>query len=280
MIVAERWRIRTEHVTTFHYDSPARASFNEIRKIPLTLSSQTALEARVSTYPPAPLYSYRDYFGTQVSAFNLDAPHDELVVTGSSLVETQPPAERPLAAWDEIETASGRLAEFCVPSRFTEPTAELVEKSRELRRGPPVETIEAVVAFVHGSLEYMKGVTGVHTSAAQAFGEGRGVCQDFAHLALLVLRTCGVPARYVSGYLHPELDPVVGVRATGESHAWIEAWAGRWWGRDPTHDVDIGQRHVVIARGRDYGDVAPVKGVYAGTAEHDTSVVVTITRTV
>jgi transglutaminase-like putative cysteine protease len=278
MNVAERWRIRTEHVTTFRYESPARASFNEVRKTPLTLASQTVLEARIATTPSAPLYFYWDYFGTQVAAFNVDAAHEELVVTGTSLVETQPVAERPQASWDDIEATSGKLAEFRAPSRFTEPNGELIEKAQELRRASPCDTIEEIVAYVHSSLEYMKGVTGVQTSAEQAFAARRGVCQDFAHLALVVLRAAGLPARYVSGYLHPELEPTVGAGATGESHAWVEAWAGRWWGQDPTHDVAIGQRHVIVARGRDYSDVAPLRGVYAGTAEHDTSVVVTITR--
>lgn len=247
--------------------------------MPLSTSTQTALEARVHTLPVASLYSYRDYFGTQVAAFNVDAPHDRLVVTGSSLVETQPAVQRPDASWNDIETASPRLAEFKAPSRFTEPSPELAEKSRELRRPSPVETIEEIIAYVHGSLEYTKGVTGVHTSAQEAFTEGRGVCQDFAHLALLVLRAAGIPARYVSGYLHPEREPVIGVSAEGESHAWVEAWAGGWWGHDPTHDVEISQRHVVVARARDYADVAPMRGIYAGTADREPSVVVTITRT-
>jgi transglutaminase-like putative cysteine protease len=273
------WRIRTEHVTTFRYSSPARASYNEVRKTPRSTSTQTALEARVSTLPVAPLYSYSDYFGTQVAAFNVDAPHDQLVVTGTSLVETQAGGPRPQASWSDIEAVSQSLAEFRAPSRFTEPSAELAEKSRQLRRRSPVETIEAIVGYAHGSLEYTTGVTGVHTSAQQAFAEGRGVCQDFAHLALLLLRAAGIPARYVSGYLHPERDPAIGESAKGESHAWIEAWAGGWWGHDPTHDVEIGLRHVVVARARDYADVAPMRGVYAGTADHETSVVVSITRT-
>lgn len=273
------WRIRTEHATTFHYSSPARASYNEVRKTPMTTTTQTVLEARVQTTPVAPLYSYHDYFGTQVAAFNVDAPHDQLVVAGSSLVETQPPPPRPEASWQDLEAASQSLNEYKVPSRYTQPNTELADIGQGLRRRSPVETIEAIVGYVHGSLEYSKGVTGVHTSAQQAFAEGRGVCQDFAHLALLVLRSAGIPARYVSGYLHPETEPEVGTTATGESHAWIEAWAGGWWGLDPTHDVDIGLRHVVVARARDYGDVAPMKGVYAGMAEHETSVLVTITRT-
>lgn len=266
-------------MTTFRYGSPARASYNEVRKTPLTTTTQTTLEARVHTVPAAPLYSYRDYFGTQVGAFNVDAPHEQLVVTGSSLVETHPAPDRPDTSWGEIEAACRALVEFCSPSRFTEPSDALVETSRELRRGSPTETIEAICGYVHGSLEYVKGVTGVHTSAQQAFADGRGVCQDFAHLALVVLRAAGVPARYVSGYLHPERQPEIGAAAKGESHAWVEAWAGRWWGLDPTNDVDIGLRHVVVARGRDYADVPPMKGVYAGTAEHQTAAVVTITRT-
>jgi transglutaminase-like putative cysteine protease len=193
------WRIRTEHVTTFAYSSPARASYNEVRKMPLTTRTQTVLEARVHTSPAASLYTYCDYFGTQVAAFNIDGPHDQLVVTGSSLVETQPPAPRPEASWQDVEAASPSLAEFRAPSRFTEPSAELAATSQELRQPSPVKTIETIIGYVHDSLQYKKGATGVRTSAQQAFAERRGVCQDFAHLALLVLRAAGIPARYVSG---------------------------------------------------------------------------------
>ena len=213
------------------------------------------------TTPGAPQYSYSDYWGTQVVAFNVDRPHHELSVLGISLVETQP-------AVDRSGRHLGRARRRRRPTRRVprpeplHPTRRASWRARaaELRRASPVATVEAVAQWVNASLEYVRGVTHVHTSAAEAFKEGRGVCQDFAHLALAVLRAGGVPARYVSGYLYPDEEAAVGAAAMAESHAWIEAWAGDWWGLDPTNGVGIGRRHVVVARGRDYADVPPVAG--------------------
>jgi len=104
------------------------------------------------------------------------------------------------------------------------------------------------------------------------------VCQDFTHLTLAVLRGMGIPARYVSGYLHPSKAAEVGTVSTGESHAWVEAWTGDWWGFDPTHLGPVGERHVVVGRGRDYADVSPLKGVYHGAPAEALTVSVEITR--
>lgn len=272
------WRMRTEHLTTFRYPTPARASYNEVRKIPGTAARQTTLEARVQTSPVVSQYAYLDYWGTHVVAFNVDRPHDELAVHGVSLVETRPPTAAPDGTWGAVEAVADRHAEFLAPSQYTAPRLDLVEVSRSLRAPAPRATVEAVVGWVKDSLEYVRGVTHVHTSAVEAFVAGSGVCQDFAHLALTVLRAGGIPARYVSGYLHPDPEAEVGEEAVGESHAWVEAWLGDWWGWDPTNGVDVGHRHVVVARGRDYADVAPVRGIYAGGAEHETAVSVRITR--
>jgi transglutaminase-like putative cysteine protease len=268
-----------EHTTTFDYDGPARASYNEIRQVPVSTPRQTALEWKISTLPAAVQYPYRDYWGTRVVAFNVDAPHQRLSIQSTSLVDTHPDGDPGTASWAEIAPAVDRHIEFCEASRYTEATPELVAVAAELRRDEPAETVEAVAAWVHSSLEYLPGVTHVHTPAHEAFEAGRGVCQDFAHLALCVLRAAGVPCRYVSGYLHPELEAEVGTTATGESHAWVEAWTGAWWGLDPTAGTGIGLRHAVVARGRDYADVAPVRGIYAGGAQHETSVAVAVTRT-
>lgn len=276
---APGWRLRTEHVTSFRYPSPARASYNEVRQIPVTTPRQTTLEARVQTSPAASQYTYWDYWGTQVVAFNVDRPHAELTVQSHSLVETSPPPGAPEGGWDRLVAHADRHAELLAASRYTAPGGDLVEVAGSLRAATPRATVEAVVAWVMGSLDYVRGVTHVHTSAAEAFAAGSGVCQDFAHLALAVLRAGGVPARYVSGYLHPDPEAGVGEEAVGESHAWVEAWLGDWWGWDPTNGVPAGRRHVVVARGRDYADVAPVRGIYAGGPEHETAVAVRITRT-
>jgi len=272
------WRLRIEHLTTFVYSTPARASYNEVRQTPLTTSRQTTLEASIRTSPHALQNSYWDYWGTQVVYFNVDAPHDELTIRGRALVETQVPEDSPTSAWVEVESETDRLSEFLAASRYTEAGPHLREVAAGLRGSAPEDTVRAVAGWVHDSLDYVSGVTSVHTSAAEAYEAGRGVCQDFAHLAIAVLRSTGIPTRYVSGYLHPDPEARIGQVATGESHAWIEAWLGRWWGLDPTNATEIGVRHVAVARGRDYADVAPVKGVFAGRAHHDTEVSVSIAR--
>lgn len=273
------WRLRVEHVTTYEYTTPVRASYNELRLVPQTTARQTVLEARVHTTPNAPQFVYHDYWGTQVVAFNVDGAHDRLTVQGLALVETSPPPAPPDGEWEDVVAARPRFAEYLTASRFTEADEQLFEAAESLRRHSPRRTLAAVIDWVHDSLDYVAGVTSVNTTAVEAFAAGRGVCQDFAHLALAALRAVGIPARYVSGYLHPDADAALGVEGHGESHAWIEAWVGDWLGFDPTNDTPVGLRHVLVARARDYSDVPPIKGVFAGTADHDTTVSVTVTRT-
>ena len=116
------------------------------------------------------------------------------------------------------------------------------------------------------------------TTSSGALDLGRGVCQDFVHVAIALLRACGIPARYASGYLHPDVHAGIGDTVTGQSHAWLEAWLGSWYPVDPTSGAEVGERHVLVARGRDYGDVAPLKGVFHGLADLSVDVRVAIER--
>ena len=125
---------------------------------------------------------------------------------------------------------------------------------------------------------YEPGATDVSTTASGALDVGRGVCQDFVHVAIALLRACGIPARYASGYLHPHEDAQIGDVVTGQSHAWLEAWLGDWFPVDPTSGVEVGERHVLVAHGRDYGDVAPLKGVFHGPPDLSVDVRVAIER--
>ena len=127
-------------------------------------------------------------------------------------------------------------------------------------------------------LAYETGATDVSTNARSALELGRGVCQDFVHVALALLRAVGIPARYSSGYLHPDAEAAIDDAVTGQSHAWLEAWTGSWQRVDPTNGDEVGERHVFVARGRDYGDVTPLKGVYNGPPAHSSDARVTIRR--
>jgi transglutaminase-like putative cysteine protease len=181
--------------------------------------------------------------------------------------------------WDDVADASATRADHLSHKLYTEPGPELVELAASLRTSRPLDTARKILEQTHHALRYVRGVTDVHTSAHEAFVDGAGVCQDFAHLALAMTKSVGLPSRYVSGYLHPESDATVGEEIVGESHAWVEVWTGRWWGYDPTNDCAVGERHVAVGRGRDYSDVPPVRGIYAGNAEHTMKVSVRITRT-
>lgn len=276
---AESWRLRVSHETHFDYDGVARGSYNELRVTPRTEHGQTALESRVVTVPAAPQYAYLDYWGTHVVAFNVDRGHDTLSITGTSLVDTQPAAEPGDGSWLDVADASATMADFLSHNLYTAPGPELVGVAAGLRAATPLQTSKQIIEWTRGALRYVRGVTTVHTSANEAYKDGAGVCQDFAHLALSLAKTVGLPSRYVSGYFHPESDASIGEEVTGETHAWIEFWTGSWWGYDPTNDCPVGERHVAVGRGRDYGDVPPVKGVYAGNAEHNMRVIVRVTRT-
>ncbi|MGN6721228.1 MAG: transglutaminase-like domain-containing protein, partial [Marmoricola sp.] len=120
---------------------------------------------------------------------------------------------------------------------------------------------------------------GVATKASEAWAARSGVCQDYAHLVVGALRHIGIPARYVSGYLHPSTSPTVGRVEVGESHAWVEWWVGEWIAHDPTNDADVTDRHMIVGIGRDYADVPPIKGIVAGSpVAADLAVTVEITR--
>jgi transglutaminase-like putative cysteine protease len=133
------------------------------------------------------------------------------------------------------------------------------------------------IGLVRDRIAYTPGVTTVYTTAREAWAEGHGVCQDFAHTTLALLRAARIPARYVSGYLH-SLEERVGETVAGESHAWVEYWDGDWHAIDPTNDREVGPAHVVVAHGRDYADVPPLKGIYAGGMSEALGVVVEITQ--
>jgi transglutaminase-like putative cysteine protease len=276
------WQVRVEHSTGYRYASPVLSSYNEARIIPQTGSGQVTLESTVRTEPFATLYRYWDYWGSQVAAFDIHAPHTELIVTGRSLVRTaaEPPRPQP-PSWDGLHSdeVTDRYVEFLRPARFTPDHPELVSAGLELAAvHDPADFVLAVGDWVRARLAYRSGTTDVHTSAVEAWRRGEGVCQDFAHLALVLMRAAGMPGRYVSGYLHPRADAEIGETVEGQSHAWVEGWFGEWWGFDPTNAVPAGERHVVVARGRDYDDVPPMRGVYSGGASSSLGVTVNITR--
>lgn len=276
------WRLRIRHRTGFRYDREVQASYNEARMTPLTDLGQTTLDSRVHISPSATVSRYWDYWGSYVTAFDVHDPHSELALEATSLVETSgAPRDGELAGWATLREDKLRdtHVEHLTATPHTQVDAELVERAREVAAAlTPDVAAREVADWLRSQVEYVPGATGVHTAAMEAWAERKGVCQDLAHLTVGLLRGIGIPARYVSGYLHPAPDAGIGETVAGESHAWVEWWDGAWSPYDPTNGKPIGLEHVVVARGRDYWDVPPHKGVYSGAAATALGVLVEVTR--
>ncbi|MBS4727164.1 transglutaminase family protein [Mycobacterium sp. SM1] len=276
------WRMRVVHSTGYAYKSPVTASFNEARLTPRSDSRQNVILNRVETLPATRSYRYVDYWGTAVTAFDLHAPHTRLEVTSSSVVETdrpEPPAAK--VTWTDLqaEAVLDRFYEVLCATAYTPISKRVAAVGRRIARShEPAEAVVAAAQWVRSELEYEPGYTGVHSSGLDALREGKGVCQDFAHLSLMLLRSMGIPGRYVSAYLHPKCDAEIGKTVDGQTHAWIRVWTGTWWDYDPTNDAEITERYVTVGTGRDYADVPPLKGVYSGEGSTDLDVAVEVTR--
>jgi transglutaminase-like putative cysteine protease len=278
------WRLQVVHTTQVSYSAPVRASFNEARMTPLTIPAQVTLESRVTAGPGVPVWTYCDYWGTFVSVFDITEPHTSLVVRAQATVETGQglaDAAQARLPWAELRarTSSGRLLEFLMPTPLTTVTPDVAATMVDaVRDADPAQAATEIAARVRSQVSYMAGATGVRTNAQEAWDQGQGVCQDMAHLTVALLREAGLPARYVSGYLHADPSAEPGQTVVGESHAWVEYWAGSWLPCDPTSGAPVAERHVVVARGRDYTDIPPLKGIYHGAPTSALDVTVEVTR--
>jgi transglutaminase-like putative cysteine protease len=276
------WRIAISHTTTHRYRQEVFHSYNEARMVPQSELGQVCLESRVDVAPRSRPFRYTDYWGSFVDSFDLHAPHTTLRVESRSTVETSlRERPEPSATWAELrsEAATTRFAELLATTALVPAFEREAAEIRSLALEGPAQTARATADWVHERLRYESGVTDVTTPADAALKSGKGVCQDFAHLTLGVLRSLGIPGRYVSGYLHPNEDAEIGETVEGQGHAWVEWWCGSWFAWDPTHGRPIGLQHVSVGRGRDYSDVPPLKGIYQGAPSIAHEVGVAITRT-
>jgi transglutaminase-like putative cysteine protease len=277
-------RLRIKHMTGFHYGGDVTASYNEARMLPVSADGQLVLYSHVEILPISSQHNYVDYWGSRVSSFEILTPHKELSLTATSLVEVRPRVHTSeKLSWEALTTlaeTSTSYIEQTNQTRRTEPPADVVALAAEIagRTASPCDAALEICTAIGDAVEYMQGFTGVHSTAKEAWEQRKGVCQDITHLALGALRSVGIPARYVSGYLHPKPDAAVGETIAGESHAWVEWFCGEWRGFDPTNLIDIGDRHVTVGRGRDYNDVPPLRGVYAGPYGSELFVTVEITK--
>jgi len=267
-------RFRIRHVTRYVYEQPASHSHNDVRLAPIDAPDQKRLAFSLEVTPPAAISEYRDSFGNLAHSIDIYPPHTELVIRSASVVDRLAlPAQPspPITVRDYLADDSARMkeyGEFLNPSRYV-PFSDRLRRFFWSVRPQLYEDItaytERMILYVRSQFAYDGATTNVHSTVDDILSSGGGVCQDFAHLSIGLLRLAGIPARYVSGYLAPDprrnANPA---RPELASHAWIEALlpGTRWIGFDPTHRTRAMIRHIRVAVGRDYDDLPPVSGVY------------------
>ncbi|MBI5551337.1 MAG: transglutaminase family protein [Desulfobacterales bacterium] len=286
-------RYRIAHTTAYRYSEPASLSQNELFLSPRITATQEVLQSRLAITPePQYLHRRTDYFGNLAHVFMVQQPHHELTMTATSLVQTTPP-DPPPGITPPWETVAQRLARREHPPEleacqfvFASPLVTVSAGARAYAQpsfppGTPVLAgAVALMGRIFREFKYDKTATTVDTCVDQLLADRKGVCQDFAHLAISCMRSLGLAARYVSGYLETQPPPgkakLIGADA---SHAWIALYVPDfgWVDLDPTNNLPAGERHITLAWGRDYGDVTPVKGVVMGGGVHTLTVRVDVT---
>ncbi|MBP6823323.1 MAG: transglutaminase family protein [Acidobacteria bacterium] len=277
------------HITKFIYSSPVSESITEIRMQPRSEANQRCIKFELTTQPRARVQGYKDYLGNVVHYFDIPGQHGQLKITAEAAVEITPPPPLPEAlsadAWAALDAAkvSGEYWDSVAPSQYaakTERLSELITELKIERRDDPLSLMREINTAIFDKFDYSPQTTSVDSPIDHALEERKGVCQDFAHIMIALLREVGIPCRYVSGYLfhgHEHHDR----SAADATHAWIEAFLPDfgWIGFDPTNNLLTGERHIRTAIGRDYADVPPTRGVFRGSAQTELSVGVQVLPT-
>ena len=275
------------HLTRFRYSTPISESIMETRMNPRSDSIQHCLSFTLSVSPRCRVFTYRDYLGNNVHHFDIPGEHNQLVIIAESVVEQQPmpdiPAQLSPDAWRALDSLidSGDYWEMLLPSQFAVDTPALVELANQMqvtRRDDPLMLLHELNQRLFEYFEYTPRSTRVDSPIDEAILTRQGVCQDFAHTMIALLRHARIPARYVSGYLYRGSED--NDRSTPDAtHAWVEALVPQlgWVGFDPTNNLVARQRHIRTAVGRDYADVPPTHGVFRGSTASELYVAVRVT---
>jgi transglutaminase-like putative cysteine protease len=266
--------LEVQHETRLEYSDAVTESLTEVRMEPGSDADQSCRSFHLMVSPLTQLFRYQDGFGNRVHHFNVLTGHGEVRILAASLVETHRrqqeldscravyPLDREIADLDALD-----YLKFRGPVRSTAQLAPILETLQPRAGISLAELARQVAHYIHSHFEYARDVTLSTSPIDDVLEQGKGVCQDFTHLMIAILRSFGIPARYVSGYLHrPNKE--------SQSHAWCEVWLPDlgWVGMDPTNDLVVNDHFVKVAVGRDFSDIPPNKGVYRGQAEEKISV--------
>jgi len=279
------------HLTKFRYSTPVSESIMELRMHPRSEGLQRCLNFNVNIMPRTRVQSYRDYLGNVVHHFDVPGAHRQLTIIAESMIDVAPRGALPEGlgadSWAQIEAlpSAGDFWEMLAPSRFAQWTPAIEEFARELdippsapaRSRDPLQLVTELNTAIYKAIAYVPKSTRVDSPVDDALRNRQGVCQDYSHIMIALVRRIGIPCRYVSGYLFHRAGS--STRSTeGATHAWVEAFLPPlgWVGFDPTNNVVSDETHVRTAVGRDYADVPPTRGVFKGDASSELTVAVRV----
>lgn len=273
---------KIHHITQYDYDRPVRESVNEIRIFPYACPEQEMLHQELTITGQPNLHIFLDYWQNKVATFNIHEPHQRLLIENKLIVRTTVTTEPYL----NYNTGKSALeSDVRNQLQLLELTkADQIERQAEIDQiiekiDQPWKSIAGIVQdcsqYIYQYFQYIKGITTIESTVDEILQHQAGVCQDFAHVMLQVLRSMKIPSRYVSGYICPNKD---GLRGEGATHAWVEAWIPMhgWAGIDPTNNVWVTHKHIKLAVGRNFSDCSPVRGSFKGPAKQLLSVFVSV----
>lgn len=268
-------RFKIHHVTSYTYEAPVTDSANQIILFPVKDDFQDVVRQELNISGDPSLEIYRDYYGNEIGSFTQAEAHHKLVIDSRVEVITYPRA-RP-----KDETPAEEQWRYLKSLRYQVPYIDFLNQEqfhalqdvmqvlseRQCEQCTPLESVVRISEYVYTQFKYIKGITSVETTLDEVWKLKAGVCQDFAHMLLVMLRILHIPARYVSGYICPNKN---GMRGESATHAWVEAYIPEygWLGVDPTNNCLADGLHVRLAVGRNFSDCSPVKGTYKGISEH------------
>ncbi len=258
------------HTTQYFYDAPVIDSINQVKIYPVSGSDQNVIHQEVTVTNDPNMNFFIDYWGNRVGVFSINEPHTSMVVDSKIIVHTQAPSLR-------LKNPLPDVVRFDYTKPFVIQSNSIVQA---ILSQAPVNAHKRILTewcsqYIHSSFQYQKGVTTIETTIDDILEKRQGVCQDFAHLLLHLLRTLDITCRYVSGYICPNRN---GMRGQGATHAWVEAWTDEygWHGIDPTNNMWVTDTHVKLAVGRNFNDCSPVKGSFKGIANQSMNVYVSV----
>jgi transglutaminase-like putative cysteine protease len=276
-------KFKIRHITKYLYEDTVRDSANQIMLYPIKDEWQETLQHTIQVSGAPVIDLHNDYYGNKIGTFTHAQPHRELTIDSQLLVTTlakpMPTDTTPIEIqWNELKALRFQPAfiDFLKTEQFLSlPEVQKVIEDERCKNCSPLQSAKYFSEYIYSTFTYVKGVTTVESTLDEIWKLKSGVCQDFAHMLLAMLRLINIPARYVSGYICPNKP---GMRGEGATHAWVEAYIPSygWLGLDPTNNCLVNETHVRLAVGRSFSDCSPVKGTYRGTSNHTLDVTVTV----